>query len=196
MLSSVIAPRCTRLAPAERGGPIDERRLTDLRAGARQRVRSVLAAVPMPRPWSMNAWVDRLEAWRGREIDLVPVAYRPGQPSGAWQARPDYDLIAYTEHTSALHQDHIIAHELAHLLCAHTGTCLMSESEAAELAPDLAPRALSHLLTRVTSGSDEYEAELIAVLLMSAATSEPPAVQPGASGRAADQARRLAALLG
>ena len=38
--------------------------------------------------------------------------------------------------------------------------------------------------------------ELIAVLLMSAATSEPPAVQPGASGRAADQARRLAALLG
>ncbi|WP_410670322.1 hypothetical protein [Amycolatopsis sp. cmx-4-68] len=192
----MIAPRCTRLAPGERGGPIDERRLTDLRAGARERVRSVLAAVPMPRPWSMNAWVDRLEAWRGREIDLVPVAYRPGQPSGAWQARPDYDLIAYTEHTSALHQDHIIAHELAHLLCAHTGTCLMSESEAAELAPDLAPRALSHLLTRVTSGADEYEAELIAVLLMSAATTGPPAVQPGASGRAADQARRLAALLG
>jgi hypothetical protein len=196
MTSSVIAPRCTRLALAERGGPIDAHGLTDLRAAARERVRAVLAAVPMPRPWSMNRWVDALEAWRGREIDLVPVAYRPGQPSGAWQARPDYDLIAYTEHTSALHQDHIIAHELAHMLCAHTGSCLMAESEAAELAPDLAPRALSHLLTRVTSGRDEYEAELIAVLLMSAATSEPPAVQPGASGRAADQARRLAALLG
>jgi len=194
MTSSVIAPLCTRLAPGERGGPIDD--LTDLRAGARARVRTVLAAVPVPRPWSMNAWVDRLEAWRGREIDLVPVEYRPGQPSGAWQARPDYDLIAYTEQTSALHQDHIIAHELAHMLCAHTGTCLMSETEAAQLAPDLAPRALSHLLTRVTTGTDEYEAELIAVLLMSAATSEPPAVQPGASGRAADQARRLAALLG
>lgn len=196
MTSSVIAPRCTRLAPADRGGPIDERGLTQLRAGARERVRSVLAAVPVPRPWSMNAWVDRLEVWRGREIDLVPIAYRPGQPSGAWQARPDYDLIAYTEHTSALHQDHIIAHELAHMLCAHTGTCQLSESEAASLAPDLAPAALSHLLTRVTSGADEYEAELIAVLLLSAATSEPPAVQPGASGRAADQARRLAALLG
>ncbi|MEQ0565539.1 ImmA/IrrE family metallo-endopeptidase [Amycolatopsis sp. NEAU-NG30] len=192
----MIAPRCTRLAHGERGGPIDERGLADLRARARQRVQAVLDAVPVPRPWSMNAWVDRLEAWRGREIDLVPVAYRPGQPSGAWQARPDYDLIAYTEHTSPLHQDHIIAHELGHLLCAHSGTCLMSDSEAAELAPDLAPRALSHLLTRVTTGSDEYEAELIAVLLMSAATSDAPAVQPGASGRAADQARRLAALLG
>ncbi|GAB3145181.1 hypothetical protein [Amycolatopsis sp. NPDC004378] len=196
MTSSVIAPRCTRLAPGERGGPIDERGLADLRAGARARVRTVLAAVPVPRPWSMNAWVDGLEAWRGREIDLVPVEYRPGRPSGAWQARPDYDLIAYVEHTSALHQDHIIAHELAHMLCAHTGACQLSESEAAQLAPDLAPQALSHLLTRVTTGTDEYEAELIAVLLMSAATSEPPAVQPGASGRAAEQARRLAALLG
>jgi hypothetical protein len=196
MTSSVFAPRCTRLAPGDRGGPIDERGLPALRDRARERVRTVLAAVPLPRPWSMNAWVDGLEAWRGREIDLVPIAYRPGQPSGAWQARPGYDLIAYTERTSALHQDHIIAHELAHMLCAHTGTCLMSEAEAAELAPDLAPRALSHLLTRVTTGTDEYEAELIAVLLMSAATSEPPAVQPGASGRAADQARRLAALLG
>ncbi|WP_370963205.1 hypothetical protein [Amycolatopsis sp. cg9] len=196
MTSSVIAPRCTRSAPAERGGPIDERGLADLRDRARERVRTVLAAVPLPRPWSMNGWVDRLEAWRGREIDLVPIVHRPGQPSGAWQARPGYDLIAYTEHTSALHQDHIIAHELAHMLCAHAGTCLMAESEAAELAPDLAPAALSHLLTRVTSGTEEYEAELIAVLLMSAATSEPPAVQPGASGRAADQARRLAALLG
>ncbi|WIX99639.1 hypothetical protein QRX60_37135 [Amycolatopsis mongoliensis] len=196
MTSSVIAPRCTRLAPGERGGPIDERGLTELRAGARERVRTVLGAVPMPRPWSMNVWVDRLEAWRGREIDLVPVEYRPGRPSGAWQPRPDYDLIAYVEHTSALHQDHIIAHELAHMLCAHTGTCQMSESEAARLAPDLAPQALSHLLTRVTTGTDEYEAELIAVLLLSAATSEPPAVQPDASGRAAEQARRLAALLG
>ena len=110
MTPSVNAPRCTRLAPGERGGPIDERGLAELRERARERVRAVLAAVPLPRPWSMNAWVDRLEAWRGREIDLVPVAHRPGQPSGAWQARPGYDLIAYTEHTSALHHDHIIAH--------------------------------------------------------------------------------------
>jgi hypothetical protein len=184
------------LSLGELGGVIDQQSLPDLRARARARVASVLAAVPVPRPWSMNAWVDSLEAWRGREIDLLPVRYRPGQPSGAWQPRSNYDLIAYTEHTSALHQDHIIAHELGHMLCAHTGTCLMSESDAAELAPDLSPQMLSHLLTRVTTGSDEYEAELIAVLLMSAATTTAPAIQPGASGRAADQARRLATLLG
>lgn len=196
--SIAVAPRCSRLSLplAERGGVIDPHHVPILRSGARARVRAILAEVPLPSPWSMNAWVDRLEAWRGREIDLLPVQYQPGQPSGAWQAREYYDLIAYTEHTSALHQDHIIAHELAHMLCAHTGTCLMSEAEAAVLAPQLSPQMLSHLLTRVTTSSDEYEAELIAVLLMSEATTEPPAVVPGASGRAADQARRLASLLG
>ena len=113
-----------------------------------------------------------------------------------WVAASSADLIFYEEHTSPLHQDHIIAHELGHMLSAHSGTCLMSEADAAERAPDLTPQTLSHLLTRVTTGSDEYEAELIAVLLMSAATTRPPAVQPGASGRAADQAIRLASLLG
>ncbi len=198
MSVSVVAPRCTRLATSlgEPGGLIDPHSLPALRARARSRVHAVLSAVPLPRPWSMNRWVDRLESWRGREIDLVPVAYRPGQPSGAWQAREDYDLIAYTDHTSALHQDHIIAHELGHLLSAHSGTCLMSEADAAERAPDLTPRTLSHLLTRVTTGGDEYEAELIAVLLMSAATTEPPAARPGVSGRAAEKAMRLASLLG
>lgn len=196
--SVAAAPRCSRLSLplAERRGVIDPHQVPILRSGVRARVRAVLAEVPLPLPWSMNAWVDRLEAWRGREIDLLPVQYQPGQPSGAWQAREDYDLIAYTEHTSALHQDHIIAHELAHMLCSHTGTCLMSEAEAAVLAPQLSSQMLLHLLTRVTTCSDEYEAEFIAVLLMSEATAEPPAVQPGASGRAADQAMRLAALLG
>jgi hypothetical protein len=195
---AVATPRCTRLALSltEPGGVIDPHGLSIVRAGARARVRAVLQHVPLPQPWSMNAWVDRLESWRGREIDLVPVSYRPGQASGAWQARQDYDLIAYTAHTSALHQDHIIAHEIAHMLCAHKGTCLMSESEAAAVAPDLSAQTLAHIIARVTTSSDEYEAELIAVLLMSEATTAPTAVQPGASGRAADQARRLTSLLG
>jgi hypothetical protein len=191
-------PRCTRLAspPSEPGGAIDPHGLSSVRTSARARVRALLREVPLPRPWSMNTWVDGLEQARGRDIDLVAVSYRPGDASGAWQAHEDYDLIAYTAQTSALHQDHIIAHEIAHMLCGHEGSCVLSEAEAAALAPDLSPRALAHLLTKVTTGTDEYEAELIAVLLLSEATAAPAAVHPAASGRAADQARRLAALLG
>ncbi|MFF4599130.1 hypothetical protein [Amycolatopsis sp. NPDC001319] len=194
MLIIAGAPRCTRLVqpPSAPGGVIDP----SLRARARTGVRELLRDVPPPRPWSMNAWVDRLERHRGRDIDLVAVEYEPGRPSGAWQRRADYDLVAYTAGTSPLHQDHIIAHELAHLLCEHRGSCVMSDAEAAALAPDLSAHTLSHLLTRVTTDVDEYEAELIAVLLMSAATAEAEPLKPGASGRSADRARRLASLLG
>jgi hypothetical protein len=186
--------QCTRLVqpPIAPGGVIDP----SLRARARTRVRDLLRDVPLPRPWSMNAWVDLLERRRGREIDLVAVEYAPGRPSGAWQRRADYDLIAYTAGTSPLHQDHIIAHEIAHMLCGHRGVCLMSKAEAATVAPDLSAHLLSHLLTRVTSDENEYEAELIAVLLMSEATAGVAPLRPGASGRSADQARRLASLLG
>jgi hypothetical protein len=186
--------QCTRLVqpPIVSGGVIDP----SLRARARARVRELLRDVPLPRPWSMNEWVDRLERRRGREIDLVAVEYAPGLPSGAWQRRADYDLIAYTAGTSPLHQDHIIAHEIAHLLCEHRGVCLMSKAEAAAVAPDLSAHLLSHLLTRVTTDDDEYEAELIAVLLMSEATAGVAPLRPGASARSADQAQRLASLLG
>ncbi len=194
MLGVPDAPWCTRLVqpPISSGGDIDP----SVRVRARTRVRDLLRHVPAPRPWSMNAWIDRLEQHRGRDIDLVAVDYAPGQPSGAWQRHEDFDLIAYAAGTSPLHQDHIIAHEIAHLLCEHRGECVLTEAEAAAVAPDLSAHLLSHLLTRVTTHADEYEAELIAVFLMSAATSEDAQLRPGASGPAADRARRFASLLG
>ena len=42
-----------------------------MRVRARDRVRDLLRHVPPPRPWSMNAWLDRLERHRGRDIDLI-----------------------------------------------------------------------------------------------------------------------------
>ncbi|MFF0147526.1 hypothetical protein [Amycolatopsis sulphurea] len=187
-------PWCPRLVlpPITSGGVIDP----SLRTRARRAVGELLAAVPPPRPWSMNAWIDRLERHRDRDIDLLAVEYVPGQPSGAWQRHEDYDLVAYAAGTSSLHQDHIIAHEIAHLLCEHRGDCVLSEADAARVAPDLSAHLLSHLLTRVTTDSDEYEAELMAVLLMSAATSDDAPLRPGASGRAAERARRFASVLG
>ncbi|WP_033294329.1 hypothetical protein [Amycolatopsis jejuensis] len=194
MLTAAGTPSCTRLVlpPIASGGEIDP----SVRVRARTRVRDLLRDVPAPQPWSMNAWIDRLEQHRGRDIDLVAVDYAPGQPSGAWQRHDDFDLIAYASSTSVLHQDHIIAHEIAHLLCEHQGECVLTEAEAAAVAPDLSADLLSHLLTRVTTDGDEYEAELIAVFLMSAATSDDVPLRPGASGPAADRARRFASLLG
>jgi hypothetical protein len=73
-------------------------------------------------PFDLNALLDQLEADRGRPIELVPFsATAPGEPCGIWVGTDRLDLIYYEEATSPLHQDHIILHEVGHMVCDHTG---------------------------------------------------------------------------
>ncbi|MBA8823305.1 hypothetical protein FHX42_000634 [Saccharopolyspora lacisalsi] len=136
-----------------------------LRRRCESRVRALVAAVGLPAPWHVNEFLDRLEHHRGRDIDLCEVSWKAGDSSGAWHANADHDVIAYPGNTSTVHQDHIILHEIGHLISAHRGRCVLSEQEAQRLAPDLAPAAFVHLLDRVSTTTEEQEAELIATLL-------------------------------
>jgi hypothetical protein len=137
-----------------------------LRTRCESQVTTLLAHVALPNPWDLNAFVDRLERWRGREIDLVGVPWTAGLSTGAWQPRSDHDLIAYAENTTSLHQDHIILHEIGHMICDHRGTCVLSLSTARHIAPHLTPTAFAHLLGRTTVANDEAEAETIATLIL------------------------------
>jgi hypothetical protein len=74
-------------------------------------------------------------------------------------------VIAYAENTSGFHQDHIILHEVGHLISQHRGRCVLSEEDAQRIAPDLAPAALAHLLDRSGGQAEEHEAETIAALI-------------------------------
>lgn len=121
----------------------------------------------------MDHWLDRLELHRGRPIDLCAIKWTPGDAFGAWRARHDHDVIAYPANTSGPHQDHIILHEVAHMVCAHQGYCILSNEDAARLAPGLHPAAFSHLLDRTTGTDDEQEAELLAGLLYQRLTRAP-----------------------
>lgn len=157
-------PWCTRLV----GDPVDEVPVEDnnLRATCTARVRAVLQVAPLPVPWDVDVWIDRLERVRGRGIDLCEVPWSVGESTGAWQARPDHDVIAYPSNTGPLHQDHVILHEIGHVISEHRGECVLSVADAQRRAPDLAPTALAHLLDRVSVGSEEREAEMIAILLL------------------------------
>lgn len=129
-------------------------------------VRTVLAEVGLPRPWSVNDFLDRLEPWWGREIDLCAVQWRLGQSTGAWQRGEDHDVIAYPLNTTSAHQDHIIGHELGHMLLAHQGQCVLSVAEAQQLAPNLSAAGLGHLLNQSSLAAEEGEAEQFATLLL------------------------------
>ena len=163
------------------------------RQRAERRVRPLLALVP--RPWNVDTFLDRLETKRDEPIDVVAVEYQPGAPSGAWQLREGRHLIAYPTNTSPLHQDHIILHEIGHMLFEHRGDCTLALDEAQRIAPNLAPAAFAHLLTRVTTELDEYEAEMVAVSIITYATTSTPILY-AADQRASRVAQRFASMLG
>ena len=87
-----------------------------LRARCRQRVDDLLGHTGIPDPWDVNEFLDRLERHRRRDIDLCAITWSPGNSCGAWQQHPDHDVIAYAENTSGFHQDHIILHEVGHMI--------------------------------------------------------------------------------
>lgn len=136
-----------------------------LRARCRQRVDDLLGHTGVPDPWDINEFLDRLERHRRRDIDLCAISWSPGDSCGAWQQHPDHDVIAYTENTSGFHQDHIILHEVGHMISQHRGRCLFSQEQAQRIAPDLTPVALAHLLDCSGAQAEEQEAETIAVLI-------------------------------
>jgi hypothetical protein len=63
--------------------------------------------------------VERVAAVRGRPIELCPRTMPDLTQYGAWIASPSYDFIFFERDTARIHQDHIICHELAHMLLGH-----------------------------------------------------------------------------
>jgi hypothetical protein len=144
-----------------------------IRARCHQRVDDLLRHTGLPYPWDINQFLDRLERHRGRDIDLCAIAWTLGNSCGAWQPRDDHDVIVYAENTSGFHQDHIILHEVGHMISQHRGRCVLSKDEAQRIAPDLTPAALAHLLERSGGQAEEHEAETIAALIHQRARARP-----------------------
>ncbi|SDC15063.1 ImmA/IrrE family metallo-endopeptidase [Actinokineospora iranica] len=132
----------------------------------RARVRALLAEIGVPRPWDLAEFCDRVAAHRGRPIHLVPAPLPPGAPDGAWLAGPTVDVIVYDRDSPALRAEHIVCHELGHMLLGHQGA-----RPGPELTPDVSPDLLRRMgvLHRGAYGSYnsrcEQEAEVAASLI-------------------------------
>jgi hypothetical protein len=88
-----------------------------------------------------------------------------------WVATPDEDLIVYESRTSRPHQDHIILHELGHMLCGHHATPVTGQEATLLLLPDLDPSMIERVLGRTQySAVEEREAELVASLILERAS--------------------------
>jgi hypothetical protein len=82
-------------------------------------VACLIAELPaVPQPWSINKLCKRLAAQRDRELLLHPLRI-PALPFGLWYDDGQRDHIIYRAEVSGYHRDHIILHEICHMLGKH-----------------------------------------------------------------------------
>jgi hypothetical protein len=108
---------------------------------------------------------------RGRPIYLIPMAMQATHPCGYWISTGTADFIVYDTNTRKTHQEHIIAHELAHIICCHRGAAQLDDESAQTLFPDLDPALVRDMLRRSAySDAQEQEAEVMATIILQRAT--------------------------
>src|SRR6266545_4710766 len=132
----------------------------------RRRCEQLVNTLDVPDPFDAFEMCERVARRRGRPIGLHAMPMPSGAP-GIWVSAGERDYIRYARHTSPLNQEHIILHELGHLLCGHTSVVVISSEIARMLLPDIDPEAVNRVLQRTEySTHDEREAEMIASLLL------------------------------
>jgi hypothetical protein len=155
----------------------------------RQRCEHLLREVEVPDPFDVHAFADAISHRRGRPLRLLTKS-SPLGPCGMWLALPDADLVFYEAATSRLHREHIIVHELAHLLAAHEPSEPLDSALLSSLLPSLDAAVVRRVLARTTySAVEEQEAEMIASLVLQRAGTNAPAT--GGPDDATDVVHRL-----
>ncbi|GAA2606764.1 hypothetical protein [Paractinoplanes durhamensis] len=131
--------------------------------GLRQRSEQRLRGIRVPVPFDLDAFCGEVAARRGRPLIRRPVPGLSAEaPCGLWIATDQADHVFYDPGTSPLHAEHIVLHELAHILSGHTGI----NGSAAQLFPDIDPATVRRVLGRVNyTTAQEREAEMMASLI-------------------------------
>jgi hypothetical protein len=148
----------------------------------------------VPCPFDRAELARRVSQWLGYPIMLVPIRMPSGAPSGITLFTDTGRVIAYTQDTSAVHQDHIVAHEIGHIILGHVGVELDDANDAARtIFPHLGPALVHEALTRVGSYDppEENAAETMATLLLEAGNRPRPHADVPPDPRYTDVAIRL-----
>ncbi|MBC2876891.1 MULTISPECIES: toxin [Streptomyces] len=156
-----------------------------------------LASLGEPGKGDLAALCAHVSAMRGRPVVTAALSLKAPHPCGMWIALRDVDVIVYEADTSPAHQDHIIVHELAHMLCGHRTADDPLGPGASTLFPDLDPALVRDALYRTAySDPQEREAEMIASLFLKRAATDPPELPGDVPCADADVIARIEATLG
>jgi hypothetical protein len=133
----------------------------------RRRCERRIQNIPIPRPFDLSTFCAVVASHRGRPLSLQPMpGLTAGAPCGLWISVPTADYVFYDPGTSRLHAEHIVLHELGHMLSGHTTGLDVSGGALARLVPDLDPSTVTTILGRVSyTTAQEREAEMLASLI-------------------------------
>ncbi|MGA5423351.1 hypothetical protein [Streptomyces lavendulocolor] len=121
----------------------------------------------MPGPFSVEALCERLGEQRRRPIHLhaLPLRHTRAGTCGLWLSTAIDDHIFFEQQTTRVHQEHIVLHEVGHMLFDHH-TVDEEDGWITALLTDLDPRAVRRMLARSNySTRQEREAEMMASLI-------------------------------
>ncbi|GGM81149.1 hypothetical protein ACFFX1_18465 [Dactylosporangium sucinum] len=130
--------------------------------------RRLLAGFDVPQPFDLDTFVADIAARRGRPMHLhpLPAPHTEGAPCGVWLATEQADHVFYAAGTGRIHQQHIILHEIGHVLCDHVAPGLEPDDATALLLPDLDPATVARVLHRSSyTAPQEQIAEMIATMI-------------------------------
>ena len=85
----------------------------------RKRCRTLLRELDVRPPLDVRELCARLARQRGRPIRLVDHPIKVPGPFGLWFMTESMDVIFYQQQTTRPHQDHIILHEIGHIIAEH-----------------------------------------------------------------------------
>ena len=140
----------------------------------RRRCEARLRQLDLPDPFAARSFCEALGEQRGRPIRLRAVPGGEGA-CGVWVSAPAADLIFYEKNTSPLHQEHIILHEVSHLLCGHAPVPVTEQETSRLLFPDFDLETIELVLPRAGySTEEEREAEILASLILERAAPGSP----------------------
>ena len=155
---------------------------------ARRECEMLVAALDLPEPFDLAEMCRRLGEQRGRAITLMSHDMVVGGLCGTWMGTATADYVFYEQDTSRLHQQHIVCHEIGHILRRHEPGKILSSDLARVIAPGIEQGDVRRVLGRDCYDDDEeFEAELIATLILRRIARLPLCEAPTATDPAASE---------
>ncbi|WP_159073478.1 hypothetical protein [Streptomyces sp. RTd22] len=147
------------------------------RRKARPDFEELLASIDIPEPFEIEAFCNKIAEQRERPLYLhsVPGISGTDAPCGIWIATDVADHVFHEAATTPLHRDHIILHEISHMLLGHSTIAEGAQSGSNSLFSGIDPATVISLLNRASYATeDERDAERLAGLIASKADISSP----------------------